>query len=60
MSEYECNSEYCFHYGEYEFCKCRRASKSRSAATVSQCRAYLKLKENEQNIDKELKILFGE
>jgi len=44
---HDCTSLYCFYYGHYEFCHCKRASRSGSAATVQECRAYRLMKENE-------------
>ena len=42
----DCPSQYCYYYGKYELCHCVRASRSRSAATVQECRAYRKLMED--------------
>jgi len=43
---HDCNSKYCRNYSEYEFCRCKLASRSGSAATVQECRAYRKLMED--------------
>jgi len=52
MSDFDCNSVFCFHYGEYEFCKCKKASRKKSAAWVQECRAYRKLKQFEEQTNK--------
>ena len=45
---HDCNSKYCRNYSEYEFCRCKLASRSGSAATVQECIAFRKLKEDEK------------
>lgn len=54
MDTLDCPSRYCRHYGRYELCNCDLASRSGSAATVQECRAYRKIKENEA-LEKEVK-----
>lgn len=45
---YDCTSQYCFYFGKYEFCRCKRASKSGSAATVQECRAFRNMMEDQK------------
>ena len=46
MDRYDCTSYYCYKWGRYEFCHCKRASRSGSAATVQECRAFRKMMED--------------
>lgn len=53
MDKFDCPSIYCCKWGQYEFCNCKKASKSGSAATVQDCLAYRKMMEDQKKQDDE-------
>lgn len=57
--ENDCPIEYCFYYGKCEFCRCKRASSSFSAATVKDCRSYRLYIKKEKEIKKSIDDLFN-
>lgn len=59
MSQYDCKSEFCIFWGEYEFCKCKKASQQMKATFVQRCRAKLKLDEYLEHEHDDLKGIFG-
>lgn len=58
MSQYDCQSQFCINYGEFEFCKCKKATRQMKATFVQECRANIKLQKHLEEKDKELKEFF--